>query len=397
MVHDGHGTGWAVLDWFTGGDTPYMTLLHCMNGDTFWIAVTVILDLTVAAGYVWIALHWSRNERTLPDIPAKSALRSLRNIFLLCGICGYLFIPIKMVWPAWRLYDIFLLFLAYSTWKYAWGAKSLRVIYRELGRGSQLETDLEKSRDDAKRRDFFLNAISHDLRTPLNALVLQTSLAEMSTKANDREAALEAIRDVQASARWTAELLNTLLDFARLDWTSEVQNVDTFHLEGVIADVRKRVQQSADAKGLTVSTTCPADLTLRTDRTRVGRVLTSLFMNAVQFTKTGSVRVTVERSRGGIEIHVTDTGSGVSPEHQESLFDEFFQVHNVQRDRSKGYGMGLAIARRLARQLDGDVVVDSAVGSGSRFTFILPVSVVDNAYPGRVEISSDSQIAGAGR
>src|SRR6266566_598994 len=122
----------SLSAWFTGGSHQYMPLFHCMGHDTFWVALTVTLDVLVAAGYAVITMHWWRNQRTLPPSPARSALGNMRNIFAFCGICGYLFIPIKMVWPAWRLYDFFMLFLAYTTWRYAWNARDLKVIYNEL-------------------------------------------------------------------------------------------------------------------------------------------------------------------------------------------------------------------------------------------------------------------------
>lgn len=110
-----------------------MDLIHCMGHDTFWITMTVVLDFAVAAGYGAIALHWWKNQRLLPGGPAKRALAQMRNIFLFCGICSYVFIPMKMVWPAWRLYDMFMLALVYSTWRYAWNAGQLRVVYRGIG------------------------------------------------------------------------------------------------------------------------------------------------------------------------------------------------------------------------------------------------------------------------
>lgn len=354
-----------------------MKLTHCMNGDTFWIWVTVVLDLSVAVGYILIARHWWRNERSLPPSPAKSALGSLRNIFIFCGICGYIFIPIKMVWPAWRLYDISLCILVYWTWKYALSAQSLKVIYSELGRSKQLEADLEKNKEESRRKSFFLNAISHDLRTPLNALVLQTNLAEMSLKADDPQAAQAALKDIHASARWTADLLDTLLDFARLDWTAHETKISSFPLGALLDNAVANVRANAVAKGLLVSSHCPAGLILHTDRMRVERVVGNLLSNAVKYTKEGSVMVSVDQGRRGVEIHVTDTGPGILPQHQERLFDEFYQVQNVERDRSKGYGLGLATARQLARQLDGDIVVDSAVGRGSRFSLVLPETVID--------------------
>jgi signal transduction histidine kinase len=80
----------------------------------------------------------------------------------------------------------------------------------------------------------------------------------------------------------------------------------------------------------------------------------------------------VECAGENLEIHVIDSGVGIEPDVQQQLFDEFFQVNNYERDRSKGFGMGLSIARRLARQLGGDISVDSALGRGSRFSIRLP-------------------------
>src|SRR5688572_23347281 len=108
------------LYWFSGGDEQYHTLYHCMRGDIVWIVITIVLDILVASGYIIIAHHWNVNEKLLDkNSRARHALSHLKNIFIFCGICGYIFIPIKMFWPAWRLYDFFLVILVFFTWKYA--------------------------------------------------------------------------------------------------------------------------------------------------------------------------------------------------------------------------------------------------------------------------------------
>ena len=366
----GFGT---VCDWFAGNGR-YMDLTCCMGHDTFWIVVTVALDFAVAGGYLLIALHWWRNARGLAPSPAKRALANLRNIFLFCGVCGYVFIPVKMFWPAWRLYDMVMLVLAYYTWRYAWGARDLKVVYTELGRSRQLAHDLEASREESKRKSFFLNAVSHDLRTPLNGLLLQSNLAEMGAATGDVETVRSATREIQRGAKAAADLLDGLLEYARLEGGAADQVVTApVDVGAVVGNVIAASSAAAEHKGLLLRTNVPVGLVVPAERQRLERILSNLVTNAVKFTDQGDVRVEVESDARRLRIHVIDTGIGVAPEHRERLFEEFFQVHNVERNRSKGFGLGLAIARRMARQMGGDVTLESAVGHGSRFTLVLPV------------------------
>ena len=376
----------SILDWFTGGaDHPYMKLFHCMNHDTLWVSITVGLDLLVGAGYGLIALHWWRNARDLPDVPARRALATMRNIFVFCALCGYMFIPLKMIWPAWRLYDIFMAFLVYFTWRYAWNANNLKVVYSELGRTARLSAELEKSQEEGRRKTAFLNAISHDLRTPLNGLALQAEVARIAAENNDPTTVRDAVRQIGSCAHAAAGLLESLLECARLDWHEEPNRVESFALIHAIQHCIDAVRARADEKRLDLCASGGDRIYIRTDRSKLERVVGNLLSNAVKFTSEGGVRITAETAAGGLELHVTDSGVGILPEQQGRLFEEFYQVGNYERDRNKGFGLGLAIARRLARQLGGDISVASSVGVGTRFTLSLPNVVVDTAdLPGRV-------------
>lgn len=361
-----------VLNWFSGGEMQYRTLFHCMQNDRLWIAITVALDIAVATGYIVIASHWWKNQKRVPPTPARDALANIRNIFIFCGLCGYVFIPVKMFWPAWRLYDMFMAVLVYLTWSYAFKAKDLKVVYAELGRSGELARDLEKSRDESRQKTHFLNSLSHDLRTPLNGLVLNAQIAKISVDAQDVAALKQSIAEIESNAQATSELLDTLLQCARLDWSEEPNKLAVFPVETFLSHLVSATQAAASQKNLTIRCECPTGAMIETDRVKLERILNNLLTNAIKFTDAGSIRVVAECASGALEIHVIDTGIGLNMEQQERLFEEFYQVQNHGRDRKKGFGLGLSIARRLARQLGGEIEVQSAVGNGSRFSILLP-------------------------
>ncbi len=367
-----------LLDWFTGGERhPYMTLTHCMAHDYTWIAVTVALDLAVATGYAVIARHWWINQRRLAgDSSPRRALGRMRNIFVFCGICGYLFIPIKMIWPAWRLYDLVMVGLAYSTWRYAWSAKDLKVVYDELHRSGQLAKDLEESRAESRRKTEFFNAISHDLRTPLNGLALQAALAEDYLARSDADGLRDALAEIRAGTRSTAEMLNHLLELGRLDWSRDTVDPTAFPLDVFLERLVDRSRASANVKGLTLCLSAPAGVDLFADRLTLERIVQNLLQNAIKFTQRGTIEVTAVADGQGVAISVRDSGIGIAPEHLDRIFEDFYQVQNRERDRDKGYGIGLGISHRLARKLGGELRVESELGRGSCFTLRLPRSLL---------------------
>ncbi|QDV35300.1 Sensor histidine kinase RcsC [Tautonia plasticadhaerens] len=366
-----------LMAWFAGGSQRYMTLYHCMNQDLPWVILTVALDLAVASGYALIALHWWREQRNSSMTVAQHALKNMKNIFVFCGICGYLFIPIKMVWPAWRLYDLFLAVLAFYTWRYAWNARELKVIYHELTRTERLVHQLDEERAESRRKSLFLNSISHDLRTPLNGLMLQAQLAEMELgdlplSAEQVAGQREALTVIRSNAKAVAALLDRLLEYGRVEGGEESFHPIAFDLDDLVNGVVGRFRAVAGEKRLTLEVSSPPGLSVYTDATILERIVSNLVDNALKFTHAGGVRLDVERTGDSVAIHVADMGPGIAPEHLGRIFDDFFQVGNDERDRTKGFGLGLAITRRLARQLGGDVGVSSRVGSGSRFTVVLP-------------------------
>ena len=385
-----------LIAWFAGGSNGYMSLVHCMNHDWPWITVTVILDLAVAVGYILIALHWRRNERILPDSPAKSALGSMKNIFIFCGICGYVFIPIKMFWPAWRLYDAFLVVLVYLTWRYALSSRQLSVVYNEINRIESLAVELEESKQEARRKSHFLNALSHDLKTPLNGLMLQAHLAQISLTSEDPTTLRESLEQIKACARTTSDLLNGFLELGRLDWAQEPLKIEEFPVRQLLEFIEQEFRERAEKKALILEVVSNSPLILKTDRAMLLRIVRNLLDNAIRFTAQGVIKVAVEATTGGMSLHVADSGEGIALNNQARVFDDFTQVHNSERDSRKGFGLGLAVARRIARQLGGHITLESETDRGSRFTLRLPATSLAGLADSRRIVKQGSNVA-AGR
>jgi PAS domain S-box-containing protein len=166
-----------LINWFAGGKNSYHTLYHCMHGDTLWIAITVGLDLAVAVGYLLIARSWGESERLIQNVnPAKVALGRLKNIFIFCGICGYLFIPIKMFWPAWRLYDMFMAVLVFLTWRYALRARDLQIIYSAVGGHDHLERLVREHTSELAAANDALRAQIAEKEAAAHALTMERNL-----------------------------------------------------------------------------------------------------------------------------------------------------------------------------------------------------------------------------
>ena len=261
----------------------------------------------------------------------------------------------------------------------AWAAARYRAAQKQrTERLAQLAREVEQLRDESRRKSFFLNAVSHDLRTPLHGILLQASLVEVGANAGDHESVRRAVHDMKIGAKAAADMLDSLLEYARADASADSLVLETVELDALIGNVVAASGTVAAGKGLSLRAGVPVGLTIRADRRRLERILTNLVTNAVKFTESGGVRVEVQSGRAGVRIHVIDTGIGIAPHHRDRLFDEFFQVDNRERNRCKGFGLGLAIARRLARQMGGDIKVESALGHGSRFTLALPCEFACN-------------------
>jgi two-component system CheB/CheR fusion protein len=243
----------------------------------------------------------------------------------------------------------------------------------------ELQRELDLRRREAEeasvRKTHFLAAVSHDIRTPANAISL---LAELIRRTAANPALSADIPDLAAELHSSAisliNLLSDVLDVARFD-SGKIELQETeFQLAGLLEQEHRQLMPLAREKNLDLQWSAPAEpIQLRIDRIKLARILGNLIGNAIKFTEVGHIRVNAHPpDETGLRITVSDTGIGIPPEFQEHIFDEFFQMRNPERDRNKGTGLGLTICKRLIDAMGGSLQVTSAPGKGSTFTITLP-------------------------
>ncbi|MDB5349561.1 MAG: domain S-box protein [Planctomycetota bacterium] len=235
---------------------------------------------------------------------------------------------------------------------------------------------MEASESASRRKTQFLSAVSHDLRTPVNALSLQAELLSRIVEMRDdpgEELQLLA-GDIRSVAGNLIELINDLLDLTRFDSGVVDHHPTTFRLDDWLATTLAPLELTARTKNLEFSWSVDRpDRVVCADRVKLGRVLVNLVGNAVKFTEEGGVSISAGADENGaLRLAVTDTGPGIPADQLERIFDEFAQLRNPERDRTKGTGLGLAICRRLVEGVGGHLTVKSQQGRGSTFAAIYP-------------------------
>jgi signal transduction histidine kinase len=247
----------------------------------------------------------------------------------------------------------------------------------------QLQHELDARRREAEeasvRKTRFLAAVSHDIRTPANAISLLAELLQRSATTPAMAGEIpEIVNDLRSSSLTLVNLVSAVLDLTRFDAGRIDLDESEFPLESLVHEECRQMQPVAREKGLLF--TCdlpPASLVIRADRIKLSRIVQNLLTNAIKFTTEGGVNVTAGLSpQREAWVRVADTGIGIPQQYQEKIFDEFFQLKGGDGERRDGSGLGLAICRRLVQAMGGSISVQSEPGKGSTFTVTLPASSV---------------------
>jgi len=240
--------------------------------------------------------------------------------------------------------------------------------------------DLAKSR--------FLAAASHDLRQPLHALSLfSATLRELELDGKQRGVVEQIYRNIDS----LEALFDELLDISKLDAGYIRPSIVDLPVQRVLSVLETRYAALAREKALTFKIRESAAV-VRSDAALLERVLGNLVANAIRYTAEGGVLVAARTRGAELEVCVWDTGLGIAPEQHERIYEEFFQLGNPERDRRKGLGLGLPIARRMARLLGTEIRLASRPGKGSCFSLRLPLGERGNVERAQAEplVSGDA-------
>lgn len=234
----------------------------------------------------------------------------------------------------------------------------------------------------------FLAYAGHDIRQPLQAIHLQLAgLMESGLQAKQQETA----RMMEGSVNALTDLLDSLLDISKLEAGAIQPRPRPVDLEPVLAQLLQEFRPQAGAKGLQLKLYLPMEgVTVLSDGRLLASVLRNLLGNAIKYTKRGGVLVSVRRSGQGYKLQIWDTGIGIAPEHQEQIFEEYYQVDNPHRDRSRGLGLGLAIVRRISTLLDLQISCRSRLGRGTVMGLMLPAAARQSRGIDRARPASDA-------
>ncbi len=263
-------------------------------------------------------------------------------------------------------------------------------------------TELDKAKQAAEEatryRGQFLANMSHELRTPLNAIIgFSETMLKFPMMYDDIELPKNYqgdLNQIYNSGRQLLSLINDILDLSKVDAGKMELFMQRVDLDELIQSVTSTAEGLVGNKPLHLETDLPTPMPLIwADESRIRQVLLNLYSNAVKFTDSGSITMSVREVDGGVRISLKDTGKGIDSRYHEAIFEEFKQAETSGRDPRSGAGLGLAICRHLLGLMSGRIWVESEPGKGSTFHVLVSPYRDDATRPTRRDTSTMQTVA----
>jgi signal transduction histidine kinase len=242
--------------------------------------------------------------------------------------------------------------------------------------GDELQKSFARQRELEQARRDLIAAVSHDLRTPLTSI-----RAMIEALADGVVAEPPTVQRYYAVMRSQIDnlsgLINDLFELSQLETGQAQLALEAVNLNDLLSDVLESMQAQAGAKGVSLKGIFYEDLPIiKGEMNKLQRVITNLVQNAIRHTPSGgSISLATQVAPEGVQVEVTDTGEGIAPEDLPHIFEQFFRGEKSRSRETGGAGLGLAIARRIVEAHHGRIWVESRVGQGTRFSFVLPTSI----------------------
>lgn len=274
--------------------------------------------------------------------------------------------------------------------------ESIRLRIEHIDLLEQLEIQKRFAEEANISKSKFLAAASHDLRQPVHALSLFTDALDNMQQLPEDVKYLSG--KISQSVKTLDKLFDKLLNISQLDAGTVSVNNEHYNIKKQCEDLLSYLKPQMLEKDLVANVESPikfTDFTVRSDKLLVRRILTNLLTNAINHSEAGMITIDlspfkISEQENGIEISIIDTGKGIVAEDLTKIFDEYHQLHNPERDRNKGLGLGLSICKRLAGLLGTKIKVLSELNKGTVFSFVLPqgnakkIIEVDNHHPAEI-------------
>lgn len=262
-----------------------------------------------------------------------------------------------------------------------------------------LEDALKRAEEGNRAKTTFLFNMSHDIRTPMNAILGFAEIAQRSK--DDRDKLTDSLDKIQASGRHLLQLLNDVLDMSKIETGQVTLTEECCNLEECIEKVRAILQIEMDKKNLSfrLDTSGAADKWVCCDSLRINQIMFNLLSNAIKFNRPGgSIAITLRQSPCDIreyavyEIRVRDSGIGMSPEFLEHIFEPFEREHTSTVSQTQGTGLGMSITKNLVDLMGGSIRVSSEAGRGTEFILQFTFRLYEPDHlPGRQPIQQPGE------